>query len=203
MVLSMARFLVLTFSYHLMTSYLLVTWHLYYVLICSTFCQSGLCFCSLHTCWYSSYVSVIHPVAPPSSPAFRLTRSFSLSHICLWSYHSFVKQLKSYYCFVHILPLSNSMLSLKHGCLSPSIFTNKVFPTCHWVYWKDRDSHGGEVPRHIPIHKSISSHLLPSLVDLELITVEISLDCPLLLCNMFIFLQILTLHTSIISLSPT
>ena len=68
--------------------------------------------------------------------------------------------------------------------MSPSIYTNELFPTCYSVYRKDRETRGGGVL--IAIHDSISSKQLHSPADLELITVEISLGRPLLLCAVYL-----------------
>ena len=68
--------------------------------------------------------------------------------------------------------------------LSEKIFNGEILPSCYVLFRCDRPSLGGGVL--IAVHKSLSSTLILSPSDLEVVLVKLGLNNPVVICCVYV-----------------
>ena len=100
----------------------------------------------------------------------------------MWNCHSLVNKLTSFQCFVY----SSSFLifALTKMWLSSSILNGEILPSGYLIYRRDRGSRGGGVM--LAVHNSLSSRQLSTPPNLEIVSVEVAVSSPVLVCVVYI-----------------
>ena len=100
----------------------------------------------------------------------------------MWNCGSLVNKLTSFQCFVY----SSSYLTfaLTETWLSSSILNGEILPSGYSIYQCDRGSRGGGVM--LAVHNSLSSRQLYTPPSTEIVTVEVTVSSPVLVCVVYI-----------------
>ena len=103
-------------------------------------------------------------------------------HLCYLNSRSLVNKLSNFQSYVYSTPYN--IYCITETWLSDSIFDCEILPCGYTLYRKDRASRGGGVL--IAVHDSLSSTLVPSPPELEVITINLNFqNDPITLCTVY------------------
>jgi len=101
---------------------------------------------------------------------------------CLFNARSIVNKLNNFQSYVYSLDLD--IVALTETWLTDSIFNNEILPVDFAIYRKDRGSRGGGVM--LAVRDCISSKLISSPDNLEIITVSVNTVHPTTFCAIYL-----------------
>ena len=109
-------------------------------------------------------------------------QSTSKVNICLWNSWSIVSKLNLFQSFLFFCSLPN--LSITESWCSLFVLYNEIIAPNFSIFRKDRDCRGGGV--FLVVQESIPWRLIPSPASLEIVSVEVLLPHPIVLCLVYI-----------------
>ena len=116
-----------------------------------------------------------------TDPGSSLTCDWLIFSACLLNYRSLMHKLCSFPSFVHSSPFK--VIGVVETSLTPSIFDNEILSSQFTIFHRDRPTRGGGVL--LAAHKSISSRLVSSPPNLEVISVDCVLKFSVILCIVY------------------